>query len=150
MPLEAEADGQRIKHGDGGDFAVIAAKGRPSFFFQQREGKGHISGTHLFAIGKTGIGFQMHGHRGKIIGEINAFGQPAIDAERLVGRADHQALEDQPHRRGQSLCGNAADHKGIQCIKNALRAEHDPPARPRIALRIGQGLTGCQRRGAVQ
>ena len=148
--LPAEADGQRVEEAGLGDLAIGAAIIRAALFLQQAPGEGDIAGRDRLPVAEAGRRVHIY-RQGMAVGLGGDAGRnPRIKREGLVGGAQHQALEDEAHRRADPLCADPAHHEGVERVKTARHPEGDPSAIRRGAGGIGQGRVGRQARCAVQ
>ena len=102
-------------------FGVIGAVVRPAFVAQQLPGKNHVVGRHRRAVGKARRRIEREGDvAARGIG-LDAFGEQAVERERLVIAARQQALDHVAADIGRR---QALDDERIETVEGAEHALH--------------------------
>ena len=130
---EIETHGALIERLGAGDLGIIGAVIGPAVIAQKLPGKDHVGGCHRRAVGKARRRIEREGDiTARIVGFDRA-GEQAVERERLVVTARHQALE---HVAAQRLRRQAFDDERIKTVERAEYALHHAAAFGRFGIRI--------------
>ncbi len=131
---KGEAHRQRIQRLGPGDLGIIQPIVRPALVAEQRPGKQHVLGQHRPAIGKPRLRIQVKRDIAAGIVGLDAFGQQAIEGERLVLAAGQQALD---HVAPDLLDGQSLHDHRVEAVESADDAEGEPAALGGVGVGIG-------------
>jgi hypothetical protein len=104
---------------------VVRAVIGPALVPEQGLAEEHILGRDRRAVGEAGLGIEVEGDGAAIFGQLDAFRDQAVERERLVAAARHQALE---HVLAHVAGGNALVGEGVEAVEGALCAQHEASA----------------------
>src|ERR1700757_572754 len=126
---------------------------RTAVIAQQLPGEQHVLGRDRLAVGKMGARIKTEGDKVSGVVGLDGFRKQAIERERLVLAARHQALHDIAALGAVApdlLDGQASDNHGIEAVECAGNAPDQPSAPWRIGIEVGQVREiGAESRGAM-
>ena len=129
------------------DLPEARAVERLAVLLQHLEREPHILGRQRVAVREAGAGIEVEGDGAPVLRHLDRAGDQAVERERLVGRAHHQALE---HVARHHVRRDAEDDQGVEAVEGALEGERDSSALRRLRIGIGQVLeTGREGRLAM-
>ena len=133
---EVESHGALGERGGAGDLDVIGAKIRTAVIPQQLPGEDDVGRGHRRAVGECRPGIEIERDIGALVIGLDRARQQAVQRERLVIAAHHQAFEHVAahFRRRQSL-----DDEGIEAVERAEHAAHETPALGRVGIDVAEG-----------
>jgi hypothetical protein len=108
-----------------------AVKGLP-IVPQEVEGEPHILGRERTSVGKPGPGIEVERDGAAVVRHLGRVGDKAVDRERLVEGAHHQALE---HVSRYDVRSDPDHDQGIEAVERALECQDDSTAFR--SLRVG-------------
>ncbi len=117
------------------DFDVVGAIVRPALVAQQFPGKDHVVRRHRLAVGKARRRIDREGDEAARRVGRDAFGEQAVQRERLVIAAREQALD---HVAADIGGGQALDDERIEAVEGAEHALHQLAAFGRRRIGIGR------------
>ena len=113
---------------------VRAVVGAPLLLQELKENM-HVVGGDRLAVREPRLGVEIEGDRGAVLGHLDGLGDEAIQRERLVEPARHQAFDGQI---ADAVGGDALDDERIEAVVGAERAENQPPALRRVRVHVGE------------
>ena len=128
------ASGERLGLGDLG---VVGAEVRPALVAQQLPGKDHVLGRDRLAVGKLRRGIDLERDIGALGVGLDGPRQQAIERERLVIAARHQAFD---HVAAHLRQREALHDERIDAVEGAEDAVREPPALGRLWIGIADAV----------
>ncbi len=86
-------------------------------------------------VGEPRLRVEIEGDRGAVLGHLDGLGDQAVERERLVEPARHQALDRQV---ADAVGGDALDDERIETVEGAEGAEHETAALWRVRVHVGE------------
>ena len=150
---EIEPHRQGIERFGLGDLRVILAMVGTAMVAQQGPGKQHVVGAYRLAVRETRQRIEAEGDVGPQVVGLDALGQQAVQRERLVIAARHQAFIDiaalEPVAADLLHCDTADDQR-IEAVESAEQALHQPSPFRGVGIGVGHmAVIGRQRRRTV-
>ena len=121
---EIEAHRERIERLGLGDLGVVLAMVGAALVAQQRPGEQHVLGRDRLAVGEARAGIEAEGDVSPGVVGLDGLGEQAVERERLVIAARHQALDDEaPHL----LHGKPAHDQRIEAVEGSGKPQTSRP-----------------------
>ena len=114
---------------------IVGAVVRAPVIAQQLEGEDHVVDGDRLAVGEFRLGVERELDEAPVVRRLDAFGDQAIEAERLVVSAREQALID---IFADAFRAHALDDQRIEAVEGAAFGEDKPPALRRIGIGVGK------------
>ena len=130
-----EPHGARIENLGLGDLGIVGAVIRPAVIAQKLPREGDVLGGDRRAVGKMRRRIEREGHEAARIVGVDGARQQAVERERLVIAARHQALD---HVAADRLHREALDDHRIEAVEGAEHALDQPAALGRVGVGIGK------------
>jgi hypothetical protein len=115
--------------------AVVRAVIEPALLLEERVAEQNVLGRNRTSVGEPGFGPEVERDERAIGGELDALRNQAVERERLVAAARHQALE---HVLAQARRRDAPVDEGVEAVEAAQHAENEAAAAGSVRVHIGK------------